>query len=50
MVLAREGVKGNNNKVDRMIAAKRAWSLYNKKKAAFITWPWLCGLENAPHL
>lgn len=40
-----------------MIAAKRAWSLYKKKKAAFFTWPpsmacllaaisMLCGLEN----
>jgi len=29
-----------------MIAAKRAWSLYKKKKAAFITWPSkLCKLE-----
>jgi hypothetical protein len=33
-----------------MIAPKRAWSLYKKKKAAFITWPKLslCGLENPP--
>ncbi len=30
--------EGNYNKVDHMIAAKRAWSLYKKKKAAFITW------------
>lgn len=29
----------NYNKLDHMIAAKRAWSLYKKKKAAFITWP-----------
>lgn len=31
-----------------MIAAKRAWSLYKKKKAAFLTWWKLCGLENQP--
>lgn len=39
-----------------MIAAKRAWSLYKRKKAAFLTWPmpWeknlkvSLGLENLP--
>jgi len=39
-------VKRNYNKGDRMIAAKRALSLDKKKKAAFITWPKLCELEN----
>jgi len=40
---------GNNNSVDRMIAAKRAWSLCKSKKAAFVTWPTLCRLENPFH-
>lgn len=32
------GSEGNYSQVDHMIAAKRAWSLYKKKKAAFLTW------------
>ena len=44
-----EEVKGNYNKVDHMIAAKRAWSLYKKKKKLlFSHGPKLCGLENPP--
>lgn len=35
----------NNEKIDEMIAGKRAWSLFRKKKVAFITWGqnWECG-------
>ncbi|OMO74490.1 hypothetical protein CCACVL1_16681 [Corchorus capsularis] len=31
-----------------MIAAKRAWSLYKKKKAAFITWPLALWTRDSP--
>ncbi|KAG5098354.1 hypothetical protein JHK82_048208 [Glycine max] len=40
---------GNNNILDRMNAAKQAWSLCKSKKCAFITWPTLCRLDNPFH-
>lgn len=42
---ARGSGEGNHKQVDRMIAAKRAWSLYEKEKAAFVTCQSSYGLD-----